>query len=73
MTHESKRWNPAHWTDHKVHLFVKHVMVHLFREASLMMGPHYAALALVEVRTKWYSDLSREKLKKAGVPLLGDN
>ena len=71
MSKESTRWNPSHWTGHKVRLFTNRVLRCAWRELELMVGPSQGALALAELRADLSSESSRVQLEQRGIKLLG--
>ncbi len=72
MTHESKRWNPSHWSEEKVRRYLNRVQRHTYCEMTLMIGPHLSAIEAAELRASIDARLSQAKLHSLGVQLLGD-
>ncbi len=72
MRSESKRWNPAHWSNYKVGLFTRRVVRQAFIQLDLMIGPYEAALSIASLHSTLAGELSRAELHRRGLTTLGD-
>lgn len=69
---ESKRWAPSHWTDYKVHAYLKRVLGHARRDAEYIVGPHNGRLVAAQMFAEIAGDASRAMLNQRGVKTFGE-
>jgi hypothetical protein len=70
---EAPQWNPAHWSDEKVQRYTKHTLKWAGFQLAEMIGGYESALVLAEIRSYLAGELSKVRLKQAGVPTIGDS
>jgi len=72
MRHESKRWNPAHWSEEKRRRFTKHSLFAARSALNELVGGYETALIVGELRASLQGARSQFLIHQAGMKTLGD-
>jgi len=73
MTSESKRWNPAHWSEERRRRTTNHALLAAGSALNELVGPYSMALIMAELRTSLQEARSVSLIHQAGFKTLGDS